>query len=117
MPLSGDYEWRQHKDHEHVRHLLEVYESQERVGTQSSSLAGKGAGLQPAGQVNINGPCATDSDAQPGLLAAITESSHIAKDAESWLGEQYEEDHVRGVDGAYLKYAARLAWQPDQCAR
>ncbi|KXZ51815.1 hypothetical protein GPECTOR_11g256 [Gonium pectorale] len=38
-------------------------------------------------------------------------------DHDSWAGEEYEEDHVRGVDGAYLKYAARLARQPDQCVR
>ncbi|GLI59884.1 hypothetical protein VaNZ11_001805, partial [Volvox africanus] len=35
----------------------------------------------------------------------------------SWAGEEYEEDHVRGVQGPYLKYAARLALYPEQCAR
>ncbi|PNH11466.1 hypothetical protein TSOC_001719 [Tetrabaena socialis] len=40
-----------------------------------------------------------------------------ASEGECWAGEEYEEDHVRGVEGAYLKFAARLARQPGQCAR
>lgn len=35
----------------------------------------------------------------------------------SWLGEEYEEDAVRGLDPAYLKFSARLARQPGQCVR
>jgi hypothetical protein len=34
-----------------------------------------------------------------------------------WEPEQYEEDKVRGVESAYLRFSQRLERQPDQCAR
>lgn len=41
-----------------------------------------------------------------------------AQDPErGWAPEEYEEDRVRGVVPAYLKFSQRLQRRPDQCAR
>ncbi|EFJ42432.1 hypothetical protein VOLCADRAFT_97543 [Volvox carteri f. nagariensis] len=131
-------------DVDRVQQLLEEYERQEGQRNQLSSsscrlraassgskhdghraAAGSGGdGVQVA--TYTSGAASTDADrdrtaknaaAVVAGTGGVVPCSEDGDDLGSWAGEEYEEDHVRGVQGAYLKYAARLARQPDQCAR
>ncbi|GFR42684.1 hypothetical protein Agub_g3495 [Astrephomene gubernaculifera] len=73
---------------------------------------------RPGGSGGSDGHMSEEEEGAEGDDAGMSAGGDDAgSEPGSWAGEEYEEDHVRGVHGAYLKYAARLARQPDQCAR
>lgn len=94
------------------------------AGEASASTSGRTGG-GPQRSAPMRGPSGTadsDSDGEGtssggGDAASAMEADVSDGGSESWAGEQYEEDHLRGVEGSYLKFAKRLARQPDQCAR
>ncbi|GLC43497.1 hypothetical protein PLESTM_001479600 [Pleodorina starrii] len=121
-------------DEDHVRQLLEEYERQEQqLGLARGSLSNHAsvptgpAGSSQRGQVaacsmaaagrSPAGGRGSEEGSEDGAAAGVPPPGDGGDDMDSWAGEEYEEDHVRGVQGAYLKYSARLTRQPDQCAR
>ena len=67
------------------------------------ATGGSGKGEESSGDEEGDEGESGGSEAGSGLVA--------------WAGEEYEEERVRGVEGSYLKYAARLRRQPLQCVR
>ena len=105
----------------HAQHLLREYQRQEgqqgggeaeacasavhrdRGGARKGGCGGKeGESSGDEGNEGDEGESG-GSEAGSGLVA--------------WAGEEYEEERVRGMEGSYLKYAARLRRQPLQCVR
>ena len=108
----------------HAQHLLREYqrqEGQQQGGAETEACTsaihrargsekqskhatgGSGKGEESSGDDEGDEGESGGSEAGSGLVA--------------WAGEEYEEERVRGVEGSYLKYAARLRRQPLQCVR
>ncbi|KAG2491055.1 hypothetical protein HYH03_010501 [Edaphochlamys debaryana] len=126
-------------EEEHVRRLLEEYERREAAGRQGQPQQGgaggqaggpsggpqqqpqpgAGPGRRRGGGAGGEGSDSMDEAEGEGEGEGVDDgaSSSGGAGSEAWGGEEYEEDHVRGVAGAYLKFAQRLARAPEQCAR
>ncbi|KAF5832243.1 programmed cell death protein 2 [Dunaliella salina] len=90
----------------HIKSLLLDYQQEGATDLLSpSGAAGNGMG-------GISG-C---TDHSRGATMEVEEEGGSEGSA-GWVGEEYEEDSVRGVQPSYLKFSKRLLQRPEQCVR
>lgn len=53
----------------------------------------------------------------PTGAADAPDEDMASEGSQGWVGEEYEEDNVRGVQPSYLKFSKRLLQRPEQCVR
>ena len=107
----------------HAQHLLREYQRQE--GQQGGAEAeactsaihrARGSARRPE-NCGGSGKGEESSSDDEGGDEGESGGSEAGSGLVAWAGEEYEEERVRGVEGSYLKYAARLRRQPLQCVR
>jgi hypothetical protein len=101
-------------EQDHVQALLAKYEEEE-----GQAHTGRG-GMGPAQKASNTGHRASTCDAESDEDdegGADSVASVSVSEPESWGGEVWEEDAVRGVSGSYLRFSKRLALCPDQVVR
>ncbi len=87
----------------HVQNLMQEYEREHGDGSMVAKMCRRSDGHTSQELLNQGQHC--------------DESRDHASEALGWGGEEYEEDNLRGVEGAYLKFASRLGREPAQCVR
>lgn len=128
----------QRRELQHVQQLLQHYQAQanndtcddQDDGSPASNCTASGASTNPAAASgndstsklrSQSGPSAATSNAKPAGISKANASSDWVNEsstaAESWAGEAYEKDEIRGVDRSYVKFSKRLARCPQQCVR
>jgi len=89
----------------HIRSLLLRYQQEGATDLLSLNPSGNGTGGTSGG-----------ADHNSGATMEVEEEGGSEGSA-GWVGEEYEEDSVRGVQPSYLKFSKRLLQRPEQCVR